>query len=253
MKKNVFFLMLAMALTVFGAQAHAAVPAITGTLGDGVLGAGEWLNDSDPGAAVTPYPYYLRVVDGPDAHIPAGPQKAFDIDAVTLLQKVTPPFDPTGVVPPVDDGIYLLVEMIGTPTMAPLAGGGNPVILLQADFNGDGFFDLVFEHSQDVFGADVIEWSRPAASIFGPAASTVCASCTVAVGSVIEYFFPTRTGGVPHSLFPTSFVGTIRTQDGVDGGDDSVTGRLTLVPEPSTMLLFGGALLGILGVGRFRK
>lgn len=242
MKNKMFFLMLAVSMVAFGAQAQAVVPGI-----DGAIVGTEW-NAGNPD-----FSRYLRVTDGADAGILPG-SKAFDIDAVTLAQVIDFPAQ-------TDNGIYLLVETIATPSMDSLPGGAAPFFTLQADFNGDGFDDIIFTHSKDVFGGNVISWVRPSTSFLGgPAAGTcldetnsIAAGCHVSVGSVIEYFFETTTGGTPHQLFPLTFTGTIRSQDGTDSPDDSVTGKFPVVPEPSTMMLFGGALLGVLGASRFRK
>ena len=123
---------------------------------------------------------------------------------------------------------------------------------MNADFNGDGFVDLIIRHDADL-GPEALSWRRPVGSILGPA-TAFTAFGTEGVnfkrGSVLEYFIPSTTGGTPHLPFPGSFSGTIVYDNGGDEPDDRVSG--TLVPEPSTMLLFGGALLGMLGMG-FKK
>lgn len=253
MKKNLTILAMFVAVFAFGiAQANAAVPFISGIVGDGALAGGEWANDSDPGAGVVPYTYYLSVTDPNEAGIP----DQYDISGVTLLQEL-------GVSPAPDgsDGIYLLVTTHGAASLDPFLGGVNPAIFLQADFNGDGASDLTFKHEKDGLGVQRLGWIRPAGTVLpgGPTADYVFFGVEGThfklTGSVIEYFFPTGTGGTPPLPFPVSFIGTIRYDNGGTPDDDVVTGSLTtnVIPEPGTMFLLGSGLLSMLGAGRFGK
>src|SRR3989338_4557653 len=68
----------------------------------------------------------------------------------------------------------------------------------------------------------------------------------------IEYFLPTgKYGTPPNTPFPNSFVGNIVYDNGGSNRDDVVRG--TLVPEPSSLLLLGSSLLGLLGIGIRKK
>ena len=237
MKKTM--LVLAMLAFVFGFGTHAfayTLPAI-----DGTLGAGEWVNQ--------PYQYYLDVTDPNEAGI----TDKYDISHGVLFQEI----DGFGFGDgnPANDGIYILLETYGIPPSLADAGAGDPPasISMNADFNGDGIIDLVIVHKAE-FGPETLSYKRPVGSILGaPVGETPFGveGINFKRGSVLEYYIPTGTGGTPHLPFPGSFVGTLVYDNGGDEPDDRVVG--SLVPEPTTMFLFGSSLLGLLGVGRFGK
>ena len=236
MKKTVKALFLVVCALAFGMgrNAFAALPTIDGA----VSPATEWANNS--------YTYYLDVTDPNEAGITDN----YDIKHVVLFQEYN------GLaIPDADDGIYLLIETYATPTLVD-AQPGDPgaAISMNADFNGDGFIDLIIRHDADL-GPEALSWRRPVGSILGaPTAFTAFGTEGVNFkrGSVLEYFIPSTTGGTPHAPFPGSFIGTIVYDNGGDEPDDRVTGSLN-VPEPGTFFLLGSGLLGLLGVGKFGK
>jgi len=209
-------------------NAYAALPVIDGAISP----AAEWANAG--------YSYYLDVTDPNEIGITDN----YDIKRVILFQDFH-------VAPLATDGIYILIETYATPPSLVDAGAGAPAasISMNADFNGDGLVDLTIVHEAK-FGPETLRWERPIGSIFGPDAGAFFGTEGVnfKLGTVLEYFIPSTTGGTPHALFPSEFIGTIVYDNGGDEPDDRVTGSANLIPEPSTMLLFGGALLGMIGL-----
>lgn len=232
MKKTLMALLLVIVTCLtFGATQAQAVPVI-----DGVLTPGEWDN--------TGYAYYMQAV-GPNN--PAIPD-SYDIFRAVLLQEF---------VGGASDGVYLLVETYGVPSLADLDGGVIPFanIGLNGDFNGDGANDFFISHvSVDGTGSlasQTVTVTNPAAGVF--AAPLASGGGVFAFGSVVEYFLPIGSFGTPIAPFPGSFIGNIVyfTGDPAVGGS-SVTG--SAVPEPGTMMLVGSGLLSMLGLGlRFKK
>ena len=228
--KKLSMLVMLIGILAFGVANAYAVPTI-----DGTLGAGEWDN--------TGYTYYLDVTDPNEAGITDN----YDIKHVVILQEYN------GLaLPDADDGIYLLIETFATPSLVDAGAGDPPAsISMNADFNADGFIDLIITHKAE-FGPDTLTFKRPLGSIFGPVGDTTCVGCVVGKGSVLEYFIPSTTGGTPHAPFPLNFIGTIVYDNGGDEADDRVTGTLA-VPEPGTFFLLGAGLLSMLGFGKFGK
>lgn len=253
MKKLMQLMFLMIGIVVLSASsAHAAVPLISGTLGDGGLGAGEFLNDSDPGIGVTPYPYYLEVFDvnesngDPDLNIP----DAYDIKRVVLLQELSS-FSGDG--DAANDGIYLLIETYAPHSLADLTlGGPLATIFLDGDFNGDGIFDFSMVHTANAAGTG--QAVTVTANIFGPTGSLTAAGGAFSLAgngsTFLEYFIPSSGFATPAIPFPTVFKGQITYDNGAVNPDDIVVG--TLIPEPSTMILLGLSLLGMAG-SRFKK
>lgn len=230
MKKTLIVLALVLGVVAFAPAQAFALPVIDGAISP----AGEWDN--------TGYQYYLKVNDTQEIGIP----DQYNISSATLLQEWHPVQQAT-------DGIYLLIETFGTPSLVD-QDSGDPMasISLNADFNADGNIDLIIRHDADL-GTDRLRWRRPPGSITGPATDFAifgAEGVNFKRGSVLEYFIPSTTGGTPHAPFPGNFIGTIVYDNGGDSPDDRVVG--TLIPEPSTMFLFGSSLLGLLGV-RFKK
>ena len=188
----------ALSALVFGAllmglssSAYAVLPTIDGAISP----ANEWANNG--------YAYYLDVTDPNEAGI----SNSYDIKHVILFQEYN------GLaLPDADDGIYLLIETFAAPTLVDQsAGDPGASVSMNADFNGDGFVDLIIRHDADL-GPEALSWRRPVGSILGPA-TAFTAFGTEGVnfkrGSVLEYFIPSTTGGTPHLPFPGSFSGTI--------------------------------------------
>ena len=255
MKKLMQLMFLMIGIVVLSASgAHASVPLISGTLGDGALGAGEWLNDSDSGAGVTAYPYYLEVFDinefnaDPTLNIP----DAYDIKRVVLLQELDS-FSGDG--DATNDGIYLLIETYAPHSLVDLTPGGQLAgIFLDGDFDGNGSIDFSLKHSADGSGGS--QSVDVTFNIFGPPFS----GNLVAFGGAfslagngstfLEYFIPSSGFNTPASQFPSTFIGQVNYDNGAINPDDIVVG--TLIPEPSTMMLLGLSLLGMAG-SQFKK
>jgi hypothetical protein len=232
MTKQIKMLVVLVGLLALGVSSAYAVPTI-----DGSLAANEWDN--------TGYQYYLDVTDVNEAAI----TNTYDIKHAVLFQEYN------GLaLPDADDGIYLLIETYATPPSLTDAGAGSPPasISMNADFNGDGFVDLVITHQIEL-GAEVLKWHRPAGSILGAETLPVnfgVEGTNFKRGTVLEYFIPSTTGGSPHAPFPLSFIGTVVYDNGGDEPDDRITGSLVAVPEPGTFFLLGAGLLSMLGFGK---
>lgn len=266
MKKTLLMLSLIVGIVIsLGIpQAFAvSVPPVT----DGILGAGEWANLAHGGG---PYPYYLEVGDPDEAD---NQIQNMDISHVVLLQELSLFGGTAGFG---DDGVYLLIEVYGPPPSLDFATGvgvvptAAPVIKLQGDFLGDGLldpFNIFVRHFNTVpdFGilADVDKVEVCVGSILtcesigAVYTDLTLAGGTFGRGGVVEYYFPAGTFGTPPSPpgtpFPFSFIGAITYDNGASGpntSDDVVVG--TLIPEPGTMMMLGGALLGLIGFGKFR-
>jgi hypothetical protein len=234
MKKTAGLLAMIAGLLVTGMSSAYAVPVINGTIAP----ATEWNN--------TGYSYYLNVSDPNEALIP----DAYDIENVVLLQEIEGfGFGDSNAA---NDGIYLLVETFAAPSFIDATLGGPKVtVYLDGDFNNDGIIDFSMEHTALANGTG--QTVTVTFNVFGPTGDLVANGGAFSVGSVIEYFIPSGPFNTPAFPFPLSFVGYITYDNGGLPPDDLVTGGpLVFVPEPSTMLMFGGALLGMIGL-RFKK
>ncbi|MCM8775339.1 MAG: hypothetical protein NC930_03175 [Candidatus Omnitrophica bacterium] len=292
MKKTMLFTTLMLVILAFGvAHANAAIvtPSISGTIGDGPLGAGEWANDSDPAVIGNqPYPYYLEVFDPDESD---NINQNMDIKHGVLLQHIDiGPYSNGNLN---DDGIYLLLEVYGPPPSLKDPDGlisSLPNITLEGDFEGDGIVDVVIRHfnqtpldavenlAQDKvticftggnpmncspgFGAGPFS-DLPTVTGYGGSGhrGAFARSLVPAATSVIEYFIPSGFG-TPIAIFPYSFIGqltydngdVVGSGSGVGSADDIVIGGPIIIPEPMTMMMLGGALLSLLGFGiRFKK
>ncbi|OGW85428.1 MAG: hypothetical protein A3A81_02950 [Omnitrophica bacterium RIFCSPLOWO2_01_FULL_45_10b] len=247
---------------------------------DGALGLGEWANLNFSGG---PYPYYLEVTD------PNEIDNQFnntDISHGILLQELSFGSDGAagggddGTAGFGDDGIYILLEVYAPPPtldwdpivfIDPDYGiTGTPLITMQGDLLGDGILDpfniFIRHYNTDPgpgVGVDVVEvctgtgpgcLSMP----LGSWATLASVGGTFGRGSVLEYFLPSGSLGTPPSppgtVFPFSFAGKLTYDNGIGGpasADDVVLAQL-VIPEPGTMLLLGGSLLGLIGFGKFR-
>lgn len=255
MKKTLFMLSLVVVMLGLGmSQAYAVVPVI-----DGFLGAGEWDNVG--------YTYYLNVTDPNEVDVVPD---SMDIARVTLLQELDAVSGGTETVAGAgNDGVYLLVEVFGTPTTLEdpdlNPASGVPLLSMAGDFFGNGLgdpFNLFVKHSNlapvdglDTPVTDSVRWCLGSAVTCFPDAAYISFDLVPGalrdrVPDVYEYFFPTGEFGTPTIPFPSSFIGTITFDNGSAAADDIVVG--TLIPEPSTMFLTATGLLGMLGFVKFK-
>lgn len=235
MKKALSIFALTLGIACFASASAYAVPAVNGT-----LGAGEWDN--------TGYNYYLQISDPNELDVP----DAYDIKSVTILQEIEG-FG-FGDANAANDGIYILIETYADPSMVDLLPGApRPTISMNGDFDGNGTIDIEVVHSINALSVQSVEVTNYVAAVSGDLVGAGGAFTATGPGvTVLEYFIPTGAFGTPAFPFPQSFIGGIIFDNGGDQPDDSLSGSATLVPEPSSMLLFGGALLGMLGI-RSRK
>lgn len=233
MKKTLSLFALVAGLFVSAVSAHAAVPVVNGSISP----VTEWDN--------TGYNYYLNVSDVNEAAIP----DQYDIKSVTLLQEIEGfGFGDSNAA---NDGIYLLIETYAAPSFVEeTPGGARVTVYLDGDFNGDGIIDFSLEHT--ALGNGTGQTVTVTFNVFGPTGDLLANGGSFTAGSVIEYFIPHTGFNTPNFPFPTSFIGSVQYDGGGTSPDDIVTGSLAVVPEPSSMLLFGGALLG-LAFKRFSK
>ncbi len=237
MKKTLsLFALIAGLVILSSARAYAAVPVVNGSISP----AAEWDN--------TGYNYYLHINDVNEAAIP----DSYDIKSATLLQEIEGFGFGDGNA--ANDGIYLLIETYATPSLVDFTPAGPVVtIFLDGDFNGDGIIDFSLKHTALANGTG--QTVTVTFNAFGPTGDLVANGGSFSAGSVLEYFIPHTGFNTPSLPFPNSFVGYITYDNGGTPPDDDLVGSNGVVPEPSSMLLFGGALLGLLGVNfkRFSK
>ena len=261
MKKALLMLAVLMGVLSLGLSQAYAVPTI-----DGVSAAGEWDNAG--------YTYYLQVFDPNEADITPD---TMDIARVVLLQELTSAAGGTQTTATTtDDGVYLLIEVFGTPTSLEdpdLNPGTNvPVISMSGDFGGDGLNDpfnlFIRQTNSTPFNgvndpaADTVRWCFGSnTSCFDPSSYNNFDGQVGAFGgisardrdpSAYEFFFPTGAFGTPVAPFPSSFIGNIAFDNGSAPADDIVVGQLSVIPEPSTLMLLGSSLLGLMGFGKFK-
>ena len=263
MKKTLLMLSLVVVMLGWGVSRAYAVPVT-----DGVLGAGEWANLN---FSAGPYPYYLEVFDPDEAD---NQIQNMDISHGVLLQELSGAFGGTPAT--TDDGIYLLLEVYGPPPSLAFATGAGvvptaaPVIKMEGDLLGDGnadAFNIYLRHynTLPVTGlaindvVDVCVGSFATCNSIGAIYLPLTGSGgSFGRGSVLEYYVPSGTFGTPPSPpgtpFPFSFKGTLTYDNGASGpntSDDVVVGQLG-IPEPSTLMLLGTSLLGLIGFGKFK-
>ena len=242
---------------IMGAARGYAVPSI-----DGLLGAGEWDNIG--------YTYYLNVIDPNEPDVTPD---TMDIFRVTLLQELGLAAGGTETTASTaDDGVYLLIQNYVTPATLEDPDGlisQKPVVAMEGDFFGNGTADAfnIFLRHRNTTPLNGVNDPLLDSVTFCLGSATFCdpdgpnyLSFDGVVGfygsvsardrdpDVYEYFLPTGGFGTPVAPFPGSFIGTILFDNGNAGpntSDDIVMG--TIIPEPGTMFLFGGGLLGILG------
>lgn len=236
MKKTLsLFALVAGLFAVSAVSAYAAVPVVNGSISP----VTEWDN--------TGYNYYLNITDVNEAGIP----DQYDIKSATLLQELEGFGFGDGNA--ANDGIYLLIETYAAPSFVEeTIGGATVTVFLDGDFNADGVIDFSLAHTSNAAGT--VQSVNVTFNVFGPTGDLLANGGAFSVGSAIEYFIPSGPFNTPHVPFPGSFVGIVQYDGGGGSPDDIAIGRL-VVPEPSSMLLFGGALLGLLGANfkRFSK
>jgi hypothetical protein len=275
MKKTLGVLVLIAGLIALASTSAFAYPVIDGAIGaHPALGAGqEWANQNDPNA--TAYPFYLEILD------PTGDavNSNVDISRVILLQELASCTTPASCgafssgAAPAQDGLYLLIETVGTPTVSPIPGGPydtvNPQIKLSGDLLGDGLdnpLDMynifirhgLFDHDANSLTPKVEQVRVCVGNIFTCSSDTDFTTTLLGIGgqwsrnSVLEYYIPSGTLGTPlNTQFPPSFYGEITYDNGLANqviGDDFASGTLPVIPEPSTALMFGVAMLGLAGL-----
>lgn len=236
MKKTLsLFALVAGLFAVSAVSAYAAVPVVNGSISP----VTEWDN--------TGYNYYLNITDVNEAGVP----DQYDIKSATLLQELEGFGFGDGNA--ANDGIYLLIETYAAPSFVEeTIGGATVTVFLDGDFNGDGVIDFSLAHVSNANGT--VQSVSVTFNVFGPTGDLLANGGAFAVGSAIEYYIPSGPFNTPHVPFPGAFTGYIQYDNGGVSPDDIAIGRL-VVPEPSSMLLFGGALLGLLGANfkRFSK
>ena len=257
----VLSLMLGMFLVT--SPAFAAVPVIDGLLSPNIS---EWDNNS--------YEYYLSVTDANEGGI----TDTYDISTVVLLQEL-------GNGDPAKDGVYFMLTTYATPPSLVDVDqtAVRASLALFTDFDGDGsnpenaqfpfppdiqiYITNVNSGSPatDPVGSDKVYWCSGAAGSCDSLNGTLIWDAGAATGSTpagfqyarsldaIEMFLKTGTFGTPQGVnFPQTFRGCASYDNGTTQPDDVACGQANIIPEPSTMMLLGGSLLGMIGFGKFK-
>jgi len=263
MKKTLLMLSLVLGVLSFGvSKAYAVPPPVI----DGLISPStEWDNNAA-------YAYYLNVSDPNEV----GVTDTYDIKTAVVLQDIS---DGDAA----KHGVYFMLTTYATPpSLVDVDGISTRASLaLFADFNGDG----VPSNAVGPFPPDVqlyVTNINPAPGTdptvndrvyvcFGAAGSCDASNGTLiwdagaATGSApagfqyargadaVEMFLKTGTFGTPANVaFPFTFSGTATYDDGTVHPDDIVTGRLTAIPEPNTMILMISGLFSFLGFAKFK-
>ena len=240
MKKALSMLALVMGVLLFGmSRAYAAVPPTI----DGLLAPAEWDNYG--------YPYFLHVDDAHEIDIP----DQYNIKSVTVLQE----FGGSTTASTLDDGVYILIECFAPPSLVDEDHGisSQPAkVEMAGDFDGNGTIDIrmIAYNMNDPLNPavdDKVELCLGSGPC-NPGSGILLKGSLGFYGGVgnhervgvFEFFIPTGLL-TPVAPFPSTFIGYITYDNGGASPDDQVFGML--IPEPSTMMMLGSALLGLIG------
>lgn len=193
-----------------------AVPSIDGTIGPGEWSAGLIINSFDPNEGGIPDDY--------------------DIFRVAMIQENSGGSD---------DGLYILIDLYGTPTFTSLDETNPPFPVsyrTAIDVNRDGDFNDAVDR--------IFDFRATGFTVFDGTGTAIADTGTEFIlgPDVVEFFIPEDMLGGPFSSFDTF----TRLDNGGEPADDRVPDRGfdTTIPEPATMALFGSGLLGALGYAR---
>ena len=144
------------------------------------------------------------------------------------------------------NGLYVLIELYAAPTFTTLGIPIiNPVFYDTAlDLNGDGDFTDA--------GDRIFDFRASGFTVYNGLGGIVAGAPSAVMGSAVEYYIPSGMfGGFPLSSFNTSTL----LDNGGAPPDDRVpdAGFTTTIPEPTSMMLLGPGLLGLLGVIRRKR
>lgn len=218
--KKMKWIILVVGFVILGtSQGYAVVPTI-----DGAFGVGEWDG------------FVAQGFDGNEVLIP----DAYDLKEMRLI------FEDTG---GASDGLYALILTWAAPSLVDTGLGPPPAsISTLLDSNGD----LDFSDSVDFFTIHTLASGFDVFDGTGALILDGVEGTHFKLASVIEYFIPESVlSGWPYSSF-SSFA---LYDNGGDSPDDRLpnSGFTGPIPEPSTWLLIGSGLLGILGFGTHRR